>query len=105
MTPQQQFEIQFLDEMNTLAFIELLRGEPLTDAEKAKVLEDLRGGSETSITSSEGTLTSSDDNTSDEGKDLLQGSTFFLILILLLLSLKMFRSFFVIQHLNNFKAT
>jgi hypothetical protein len=32
--------------MNTLSFIELLRGQPLTDSEKAKVLDDLRGGSE-----------------------------------------------------------
>jgi hypothetical protein len=40
-----------LDEMNTLSFIELLRGGSLTDNEKLKVLEDLRGGESVSSSS------------------------------------------------------
>ena len=37
--------------MNTLSFIELLRGQPLTENERSKVLEDLRGGGKGLMTS------------------------------------------------------
>ena len=60
--------------MNTLSFIELLRGEPLTEAEKAKVLEDLRGAAEPSMTSSDASDLSAF-AASNEDKDLLQGSS------------------------------
>ncbi len=47
----------FTDELNTLTFIEILRGGSLTESEKSKVLEDLRGGESPTTTTDDQTTT------------------------------------------------
>ena len=53
--------------MNTLSFIELLRGEQLTEAERSKVLEDLRGGGGKGVMASPEEDANEDDGNSFQG--------------------------------------
>ena len=52
--------------MNTLTFIEILRGGSLTENEKSKVLEDLRGADSPTTTTGDQTTTTTTTTTGDQ---------------------------------------